>query len=79
MDIPDFKVSLVCLFCGSVLKGPEDAKYLAGDLIKCAQCDEENDYESALEVAKEKGMEQMKTAVQDHLQKQFKDMFKKIS
>ena len=77
MDIPDFEVNLKCLFCGEVLEGPEDAEYRSGDLIKCAKCGEENDYDSVLEVAKEEGVEQVKKMVEEQLQKQFKGLFKK--
>lgn len=77
MDIPDLTVSLKCLFCGETLQGPEDAEYQSSDLIKCAKCGEENDYDSVLEVAKEEGVSQVKEIVEDELQKQFKGLFKK--
>lgn len=77
MDIPEIKVTLACLFCGATLQGPEDAKYSSGDLIKCAQCSEQNDYDSVMEVAKEKGMKQLKEAVEDQLRNEFKGLFKK--
>ena len=77
MDIPEFTVNLKCLFCGSALTGPEGTEYHSGDLIKCAKCGEGNDYDSVLEVAKEEGTEKMKNAVQDQLQKQFEELFKK--
>ena len=77
MDIPKFTVNLKCLFCGSALEGPEDAEYHSGDLIKCTKCGEDNDYDSVMEAAKEEGMEKMKGAVQEQLQKQFKGLFKK--
>ena len=41
------------------------------------KCGEDNDYDSVLEVAKEEGMEKMKGAVQDQLEKDFKGLFKK--
>ena len=77
MDIPDFTVSLKCLFCGGALEGPEDAEYQSGDLIKCTKCGEENDYDSVLEIAKEEGAGQVKDMVEDELQKQFKGLLKK--
>jgi DNA-directed RNA polymerase subunit RPC12/RpoP len=77
MDIPKLTVNLKCLFCSSTLEGPEDAEYHSGDLIKCTKCGEDNDYDSVLEVAKEEGMEKMKGAVQDQLEKDFKGLFKK--
>lgn len=77
MDIPAFEVTLVCLFCGAPLKGPEDAEYFSGDLIECRQCGEQNDYDSVLEVAKEKGMEHVKETAEEQLRNKFKDLFKK--
>lgn len=77
MDIPSFEVELVCLFCGSTLKGPVDAQYTSGDLIECHECHEHNDYDSVFEVAKEKGIEQVKEIAQEQLQNEFKDLFKK--
>lgn len=77
MDIPKLTVTLKCFFCGSSLDGPEDVEYNSGDLIKCSKCGEDNDYDSVLEVAKEEGMEKMKSVVQEQLQKEFKGMLKK--
>lgn len=77
MDIPD-EVTLVCLFCGVPLQGPEDAEYSSGDLIKCIQCNEENDYDSVFEVAKEKVTREATKAVQDQLNKTIKKLFKKF-
>lgn len=65
-------ISLKCLFCGSILQGPEDAKFQSGDLIKCSNCGEENDYDSLLEVAKEEGIEMVKKQVSDIFKKSFK-------
>ena len=77
MDMPDFTISLKCLFCGEALQGPENAEYQSGDLIKCTKCGEENDYDSVLEVAKEEGGVQVREMVEDALQRQFKGLFKK--
>lgn len=79
MDIPGIKVTLMCLFCGAPLKGPEDAEYSSGDLIECTQCGEENDYDSVIAVAKEKGVQQLKGALEEQLQKEFKGLFRKKS
>ena len=76
MDIPDFNVTLLCLFCRAPLQGPEDAEYSSGDLIKCTKCNEENDYDSVLEVAKEKGISEVTKAVEDQLNKTIKKLFK---
>jgi hypothetical protein len=76
--VPDkISITLACLFCGLPLEGPDDASYSSGDLIKCQKCGEENDYDSVIEVAKEKGMAQMKDIVEGAIAKEFKGMFKK--
>ena len=72
MKIPEMTIPLKCLFCGSELEGPTDAKFNAGDLIKCLKCGEDNDYESVLEVAKEKGIEMAKIIMHNELKKMFK-------
>ncbi|MBV5326989.1 MAG: hypothetical protein JZU65_05030 [Chlorobium sp.] len=76
--IPD-KISIIldCLFCGEPLEGPNDAPYSSGDLIKCQKCGEENDYDSVIEVAKEKGMTQMKDVMEGAIAKEFKGLFKR--
>ena len=77
MDIPEFTVTLKCLFCGSALKGPDGTEHHSGDLIKCVNCGEGNDYDSVLDVGKEEGMARMKDVVQEQLQKHFNGLFKK--
>jgi hypothetical protein len=72
MAIENFTVSLVCLFCGSTLEGKADAAFASGDLIQCSQCGEGNDFDSVIEVAKEKGLQQVKAAVEDEISKIFK-------
>lgn len=76
MNIPDRSIALKCLFCHSELKGPEDANYSSGDLIKCQECGEENDFDSVVEVAKETGIAEVKKEVEDQLAKAFKGLFK---
>ena len=77
MTIPEeVRVTLVCLFCGAPLEGPEDAEYTSGDLIECSKCKEHNDYDSVMEVAKEKGVEQLSGAAEDHIKNELKNIFK---
>ncbi len=64
----NYQVALKCLFCKSDLTGPEDAEFESGDLIKCNECGEENDFDSVLEVAKEKGLEQVTADVEAELE-----------
>ena len=77
MAIENFNVPLVCLFCGSTLEGNLDATFESGDLITCTYCGEENDYDSVLEIAKEKTLKQVKEAVEDEIKNTLKNIFKK--
>jgi len=50
----NFTIEVLCLFCHSTLTADEDMEFESGDLIKCNSCGEMNDYDSVVEVAKEK-------------------------
>ncbi|MCX4188351.1 hypothetical protein [Methylophaga sp. OBS4] len=76
MDIAPISVEITCLFCDSPLTGEEDANFESGDMIECAECGESNDYDSVLEVAKEKGMTKMTEKVQTAIEKEFSKLFK---
>lgn len=54
------RIEVKCLFCNSTLTGPDDAKYESGDLIRCSECGEGNDFDSVVEVAKEQGIASVK-------------------
>jgi len=71
----NFNITLICLFCGAPLEGPEDKEYSSGDLIECSQCEEPNDYDSLIEVAKEKGVEKVSKEVEDHIKNKFSKLF----
>lgn len=68
-------ITVVCLFCGADLKGPESANYSSGDLIKCQECGEHNDYDSVIEVAKEKGIAQVKQELEEYLKNGIQSIF----
>jgi len=76
VNIPDRSIALKCLFCHSELKSPEDANFSSGDLIKCQECGEENDFDSVIEVAKETGIAEVKKDVEAQLNKAFKGLLK---
>lgn len=78
MDISDVTITLQCLFCSATLQGPEDAEYSSGDLIKCGECGEENDFDSLMEVAKEKGVEIMAKEAEKQVAKEMKRILKKL-
>lgn len=77
MGIEPFSVPLVCLFCGVNLEASEDAAFQSGDLIRCQNCGEQNDYDCLIEVAKEKGIAEVKVKVEDHLKNKFGSLFGK--
>lgn len=72
----NFTIDAVCLFCNATLTAEEDNKFQLGDLIKCNTCGEMNDYDSVIEVAKEKGINKVKTQVEEEIKKSFKGLFK---
>lgn len=76
MDIDPISIELRCLFCDAVLKGPEDSEFEPGDLIECLSCGEGNDYDSVIEIAKEKGLEKMTDEIKSQLVKDFKKILK---
>jgi len=77
MDIDPIEVQLTCLFCDAVLTGKTDIKPVSGDLITCPACGKGNDYDSVLEVAKQKGLEKMKGKINKKVAEEFSKMFKK--
>ena len=72
----DFKITALCLFCHAELQADENEEFNSGDMIKCDSCGELNDYDSVIEVAKEKGIEKVKAQVEDELEKTMKKLFK---
>lgn len=74
----NFTITLSCLFCDAALTKEENKELHSGDLIKCQNCGEENDYESVYEIAKEQGIEQVKNEVMNELKKSFSGLKVKI-
>ena len=66
-----YTITLLCVFCDAPLQD-EGKEYQAGDLIKCSSCGEDNDYKSIFEIAKEKGIENIKNESLKELKKAFK-------
>ena len=52
----------------------DNQEFQSGDMIKCSNCEQENDYDSLIEIAKEQVMELVKNEVES----KFKNMFKKF-
>lgn len=72
----EFKITILCLFCQSPLQADGKAEYNSGDMIKCNSCGELNDYDSLIEVAKEKGLEKIKSQIETDLKKTMKGLLK---
>ncbi len=69
-------VEVVCLFCDATLQAEEGKEYESGDMIKCSACGEQNDYDSVLDIAKEKGIEIIKGEFEKELKSKCKNLFK---
>lgn len=72
----NYTITLKCFFCDSPLKGPEEQEYRSGDMIKCSECGELNDYDSLIYVAKEEAVGVVSSDVQKELDKTIKKLFK---
>lgn len=72
----EFRITVLCLFCQEPLQADENAEFESGDMIKCGSCGELNDYDSLIGVAKEMGIEKVKSQVEDELRKTMKKLFK---
>tara|TARA_R110001583_G_scaffold158974_1_gene310812 strand:- start:377 stop:604 length:228 start_codon:yes stop_codon:yes gene_type:complete len=71
-----YTIEVVCLFCDSVLKVEEGKEYTSGDMIKCHECGEMNDFDSVLDIAKEKGVEMVKNEATKEIKAKLKNLFK---
>lgn len=74
MEDKEFHITLKCLFCGCDLKGDTEKEFQSGDMLKCQECGELNDYDSLVEVAIEEG----KASVADYANKEVAKMLKGI-
>lgn len=76
MEEKDFHVTLKCLFCGCDVKGDTEKKYQSGDMLKCQECGELNDYDSLVEVAVEEGKASAVDYAKEEIEKMLKGIFK---
>lgn len=76
MEDKTFHIPLNCLFCGSALKGSLDKEYASGDMIKCQECGEQNDYDSLMDVAIDDGKNVVGEFAKGEIGKMLKDIFK---
>jgi hypothetical protein len=71
-----YTIEVVCLFCDSALQAEEGKEHMSGDLIKCHECGELNDYDSALDIAKAKGVNVVKEEFSKEIEAKLKNLFK---
>ena len=76
MEDQNISISLKCLFCDCALEGDAEQDFSSGDLIKCQECDELNDYDAVIELAKEEGTKIISEYAKSEIKKMFKDVFK---
>ena len=67
-------INLKCLFCDCPLTGDTEKEYSSGDLLKCQECEELNDYDALMDVAADEG----KTVMAEYAQSEIEKMVKKI-
>lgn len=72
----NFTITLKCFYCDCSLEGPKEQEYRSGDMIKCSECGELNDYDSLIDVAKEEAVSFVSSDVQKELDKTIKKLFK---
>ncbi|MGF1845319.1 hypothetical protein L4C39_19430 [Vibrio clamense] len=77
MSESSFTIDLRCLFCDSVLEGDDKTEFASGDMIKCQNCNELNDYDALIDVARDEGLALVKSEFDDQLKRIFGKRFKK--
>jgi hypothetical protein len=73
MKDKSFTIGLKCLFCDCVLEGDTETEHASGDMLKCQECGELNDYDALIDVAADEG----KGLVADYAQSEIEKMLKK--
>lgn len=80
MENKEFFISFKCFFCGSDLKRAstnEQNEHKSGDMLKCQECGELNDYDSLKDVAIEEGKAAFASYAKGEISNMLKDIFKK--
>jgi len=76
MEDKTFTVSLKCLFCGCPLEGDTNKEYSSGDMLKCQNCEELNDYDALMDVAADEGESLVTNYANSEIDKMLKKHFK---
>ena len=79
MENKTFTIQLKCLFCDCPLEDDKSHEFSSGDMLKCQNCNELNDYDALIVVAKEEGTEIATEYAKAEIEKAFKDVFKKLN
>lgn len=77
METKTFNIEARCLFCDSPLKVNAEKRYVSGDLIKCQECGEQNDYDSLVDVDKEETKILAEKLAKEEIEKALKKVFKR--
>lgn len=76
MEDKTFTVSLKCLFCDCPLEGDTNKEYSSGDMLKCQNCEELNDYDALMDVAADEGESLVTNYANTEIDKMLKKHFK---
>jgi hypothetical protein len=76
MEDKSFSINLKCLFCDCALEGEIETEFKSGDLLKCQECGELNDYDALIDVASDEGKEIATNYAKSEIEKMLKKAFK---
>lgn len=76
MENKQFSISLKCLFCDCELQADIEKEFASGDMLKCQECDELNDYDALIDVASDEGKALAESYAKREIEKMFKKSFK---
>jgi hypothetical protein len=76
MEDKTFTVSLKCIFCDCPLEGDTNKEYSSGDMLKCQNCEELNDYDALMDVAADEGESLVTNYANSEIDKMLKKHFK---
>ena len=76
MEDKSFSISLKCVFCDCAINGNTEQEFNSGDMIKCQECEELNDYDVLIELATKEGEELVAERIQSEMEKKLKKLFK---
>ena len=76
MEDKKFLIILKCLFCDCKLEGDAEEESKSGDLLKCQECNELNEYDALIDIAFNEGKELALDDAKSEIEKRFKKVFK---